>query len=89
MASANVVFEYDAEAKEYGMRTDGLILWSQQRKLATAVAALSEWQLKALEIGVSVTQLNLTLLDDGEETPTPPSEDVTPADADGGPEPTP
>lgn len=40
------------------------ILWSQQEKLAGAVEALKEWQVTASGVGVLVTQLNLTLLDD-------------------------
>jgi hypothetical protein len=39
------------------------ILWSQQEKLAGAVAALQEWTDRAQAVGVRVTQLNLTLLD--------------------------
>jgi hypothetical protein len=43
------------------------ILWSQTEKLAAAAQALSEWQTKAQEVGVSVTQVNLTLLYDDDE----------------------
>jgi len=37
------------------------ILWSQQQKLAAAAEALGEWQAKAKDVGVLVTQVNLTL----------------------------
>jgi hypothetical protein len=40
------------------------ILWSQQEKLMAAARALAEWQAKAAQVGVSVTQVNLTLLND-------------------------
>jgi hypothetical protein len=43
------------------------VLWSQQEKLASAAQALAEWQAKAAEVGVVVTQVNLTLPYDVEQ----------------------
>jgi len=42
------------------------VRWSQQSKLTEAAQALEGWQEDAQQLGVSVTQINLTLLDDPE-----------------------